>query len=282
MLTGYRRHLTVQNGCALGKVTVQSALEPEMLHSDLLCSFAAHRLHKLSLLPLLPPHLPFLLSLTLTQWDVSVVGGFYLCSQAGCRHGEGCSAPEDYVLVRAYASERPHLRPEQPESLFPDPTQDLRPESSQGNNRQQPSSAVMPLFEGEQILLGRNAAADLICTCIDTQRHKWAPWLASLMQLCGKFIKDWTQGEICCMCECVCYVHGCVSAYIMFLHWVQWIIIIVCVCVCVCVCACFIHTFSKCRSPSYITSLFKHKLPISYLHICIWKLHASWRKYHFV
>lgn len=93
-----------------------------------------------------PPHLPFLLSLTLTQWAISVVGGFYLCSQAGCRHGEGCSAPKDYVLVRAYASERPHLRPAQPESLFPDPTQDLRPEKSQGINRQQPSSVAMPVF----------------------------------------------------------------------------------------------------------------------------------------
>lgn len=129
--------------------TAQSAWEPEMLHLDLLCPFAAHRLHKLSLLPLLPPYLPVLLSLTLTHWAISVVGGFYLYSQARCRHGEGCSAPEDYRLVRVYASERPHLRPAQPESLFPDPTQDLRPENSQGINRQQPSSVAMPLFEGE-------------------------------------------------------------------------------------------------------------------------------------
>lgn len=33
--------------------------------------------------------LSFLLSLTLTQWAISVAGGFYLCSQARCRHGEG-------------------------------------------------------------------------------------------------------------------------------------------------------------------------------------------------
>lgn len=135
-----RRHLTVQNASA------QSALELEMLHLDLLCSIAAHRLHKLSLPPLLPPQiLPYLsfLSLTLTQWAISVVGGFYLCSQAGCRHGEGCSAPEDCVLVKVYASERPHLRPAQPESLFPDPTQDLSPENSLSINRPQPSSVAM-------------------------------------------------------------------------------------------------------------------------------------------
>ena len=108
----------------------RSALEPKLLHLDSLCSVAAHRLHKLSLPPpLLPPTAPprsSLLSLTLTQWTISVVGGFYLCSQAGCRHGEGRCAPEDSALVRAYASESPHLRPEQPKSLFPDPTQDLK------------------------------------------------------------------------------------------------------------------------------------------------------------
>lgn len=45
-------------------------------------------------LPSTPPSstalsLSFLLSLTLTQWAISVAGGFYLCSQARCRHGEG-------------------------------------------------------------------------------------------------------------------------------------------------------------------------------------------------
>lgn len=85
-----------------------------MPYLDFLCSIPAHKLHKLSLAsPSSPtaPSLYFLLSLTLTQWTISVVGGFYLCSQAGYRHGEGCSVPENYVLVRAYASERPLLRP---------------------------------------------------------------------------------------------------------------------------------------------------------------------------
>lgn len=85
-------------------------------------SLAAHRLHKLSLLPLLLPHIPpVLLSLTLTQRAISVVGGFYLYSEARCRHGEGCSSLEDNGLVRLYASETPHLRPAQLRSLLPRP-----------------------------------------------------------------------------------------------------------------------------------------------------------------
>lgn len=161
----------------------QLALEPETLHLDffLLFSAAAHGLHRF-LLPSPPsptaPTLSFVLSLALTQWAISVMGGFYLCSQAGCRHGAGCSAPEDYVLVRAYATERPHLRPVQVESLFPDPTPDLRPENSLGIARLQPSSEAIPLFEGEQILLSTNIPTDMIGTGTyihshtNTWRHK--------------------------------------------------------------------------------------------------------------
>lgn len=62
-----------------------------------------------------------LLSLTLTQRAISVVGGFYLYSEARCRHREGCSSLEDNGLVRLYASETPHLRPAQLRSLLPRP-----------------------------------------------------------------------------------------------------------------------------------------------------------------
>lgn len=128
------RHLTVGNDSAVGKVTL-----PRLLWNQRWCIWTCSA-------PSLPtdctnscfhpspiaPSLSFLLSLTLTQWAISVAGGFYLCSQAGCRHGEGCSAPKDCVFVRTYARKRPLLRPAQPD---PYPTEDLRPENSQGINR---------------------------------------------------------------------------------------------------------------------------------------------------
>lgn len=77
--------------------------------------------HLKPLLPSTAPSLSFLLSLALTQWAISVVGGFYLCGQAGSRHGEGRFAPENYVLTGA--SETYNQK-----ACSQTPKQDLKPE----------------------------------------------------------------------------------------------------------------------------------------------------------
>lgn len=131
----------------------------------------------------LAPSLSFLLSLTLTKWAISLVGGFYL--QPGrmqtCRgllcFGGLCTCQS--ICKREATSETCTTR-----KSFPRPHTRSKARVLIGYQ----STAAQ--FSSNAFVWGRkdpaqhkHSATDLMCTCthIDTQRHKWASWFAILM-----------------------------------------------------------------------------------------------------
>lgn len=220
--------------------------EPEMLHLDLfLIQCCPQPSQTLISTPPSPtaPSLSFLLSLTLTQWTISVVGGFYLCSQAWCRRGEGllCSrglCTWQSVCNREVTSESGSSRKPFPTSHTRTEARELREYQFRRNafvwGRQDPAYHKLPCRYNRHIHI--HTKHTLTETC--------SSWLDNV---CEKFIKDWIQSKSCCICECMCangHVHGCESACVcMFLQWLRKQLT-KSVLVSICVSLCSIHTFS--------------------------------------